>query len=445
MLALPTHFIAMKRQRFGSWFLILSTVSGIVLMYAGAPLVQAHLWSSFVGVALLAAAAELLLIRYPIRPEYSDRGIWLSVSTPIVIAVILVHGWQFGVWLDALTTTLAGVAMIFLRNIYPRWVAVNTFQSILSAWAAGVATTAIFATGSDVWNLQAVGTLVLGLLVYLLVNGALVSTTVALAEGVRLHWVLGQTMLSLPRDIVLMTPISFLAMAALHSYGAVGLLGVLAPYLALRQAFVLAARQQELYQQTIRSLGFLVQRAHPYTGGHLQRVSLWARHVAERIGLPPERCELVYEAALLHDLGKTVLDERILNKPARLTPEEWEEIKKHPQLGAEILRDTPFLAPIIPWIAMHHERPDGAGYPFGLMADQIPLEARVIAVVDAFDAMIGGEAPNQRRLHKRPLSLDEALTELEQGAGKQFDAQVVAIFRQVVQEWRHQREVRVGV
>jgi len=420
-----------------------ATTAG-VLLHAGAPLVHAQFLASFAGVALLAVAAELLLIRYPLRPEYSDRGIWLSVSTPIVIAVILVYGWQFGVWLEALVTILAGLAMVCRRSTRLRWVAVNTFQSILSAWAAGIAATAVFGVGLGAWNLQAVGALVLGLFVYMLVNAALVSATVALAEGVRMRWALAQTLLSLPRDILLMTPISFLAMAALNAYDAVGLLGVLAPYLALRQAFVLAQRQQELYHQTIRSLGFLVQRAHPYTGGHLQRVSLWARRVAERLGLPPDRCELVHEAALLHDLGKTVLDERILNKPARLTPEEWEEIKKHPQLGAEVLRDTPFLAPIIPWIAMHHERPDGTGYPFGLTGEQIPLEARVIAVVDAFDAMIGGEAPNQRRPHKRPLSLDEALAELEQGVGKQFDAQVVQVFTDVVHEWCRQREAKAG-
>jgi putative nucleotidyltransferase with HDIG domain len=424
--------------------LVLGAAAVAVLMHAGAPLLQAQFLASFAGVALLAVAAEVLLIRYPLRPEYSDRGIWLSVSTPIVIAVILVYGWQYGVWLDALITLLAGTVTVYLRSTRLRWVAVNTFQSILSAWAAGIVATAIFDSGSGVWSVAAAGALALGLFVYMLVNGVLVSMTVALAEGVRMRWVLAQTLLSLPRDIVLMTPIAFLAMAALHTYGAVGLLGVLAPYLALRQAFVLAARQQELYHQTIRSLGFLVQRAHPYTGGHLQRVSLWARRVAERLGLPPDRCELVYEAALLHDLGKTVLDERILNKPDRLTPEEWEEIRKHPQLGAEILRDTPFLAPIIPWIALHHERPDGAGYPFGLKGEQIPIEARVIAVVDAFDAMIGGEAPNQRRPHKRPLSLDEALAELEQGAGKQFDPQVAAVFRQVVREWRTHREAKAG-
>jgi putative nucleotidyltransferase with HDIG domain len=432
------------QERIRYWTVTLGALAAGLLALAGTPLIHEQLLPDLLGIVVLAITAELLLIRYPLRPEYSDRGIWLSVSTPIVIGVILVYGWQFGVWLDALITLLAGTVTVYLRNTRLRWVAVNTFQSILSAWAAGIATTAIFDTGSGVWSVAAAGALVLGLSVYMLVNGVLVSMTVALAEGVRMRWVLAQTLLSLPRDIVLMTPIAFLAMAALHAYGAVGLLGVLAPYLALRQAFVLAARQQELYHQTIRSLGFLVQRAHPYTGGHLQRVSMWARRVAERLGLPPDRCELVYEAALLHDLGKTVLDERILNKPDRLTPEEWEEIRKHPQLGAEILRDTPFLAPIIPWIVLHHERPDGAGYPFGLKGDQIPLEARVIAVVDAFDAMIGGEAPNQRRPHKRPLSLDEALAELEQGAGKQFDPQVAAVFRQVVREWRTHREAKAG-
>jgi putative nucleotidyltransferase with HDIG domain len=431
-----------KRQRICLWIGLLSVLAAGLLLLAGMPLLD--LLTTFVGIATIAIAAELLLIRYPLRPEYPDRGIWLSVSTSVVIASMLIYGWQFSVWLDALTALVAGLVTAHLRNVHPRWVVANIAQSALSASVAGLAAGSFDVLQTGILSATALGALVLGLLVYMLVNAGLVSVTVALAEGVRLRWVLAQTLLSLPRDIVLMTPIAFLVMAALHAYGAVGLLGVLAPYLALRQAFVLAARQQELYHQTIRSLGFLVQRAHPYTGGHLQRVSMWARRVAERLGLPPDRCELVYEAALLHDLGKTVLDERILNKPDRLTPEEWEEIRKHPQLGAEILRDTPFLAPIIPWIALHHERPDGAGYPFGLKGEQIPIEARVIAVVDAFDAMIGGEAPNQRRPHKRPLSLDEALMELEQGAGRQFDPQVVAVFQRVVREWRVQREARAG-
>ncbi|MCS6919596.1 MAG: HD-GYP domain-containing protein, partial [Fimbriimonadales bacterium] len=358
-------------------------------------------------------------------------------STPVVIAAIIIYGWQFGVWLDAVISLAAGLLTAQLKNTRVRWVFTNTIQSVPSAGAAGLVV-ALWRAEPSV-GLQTVGVLVLGLLAYMAVNTLLVSVTVAIVEGVRVRWVFGQAMLSLPRDIALMTPISFLITAALSAYGAIGLIGVLAPYLAMRQAFVIWARQQELYHQTIRSLGFLVQRAHPYTGGHLQRVSQWARRVAERLGLPPERCELVYEAALLHDLGKTVLDEQILNKPARLSPQEWQEIKKHPQLGAEILCDTPFLSPIIPWIAMHHERPDGTGYPFGLKGEQIPLEARIIAVVDAFDAMIGGESPNQHRPHRRTLSLEEALAELDRGAGTQFDEQVVNNFKQVVQEWQRRR------
>lgn len=418
----------------------MSAAAAGLLSLAGVPLVQHHQLGTFLVILGLALAAELLLIRYPLRPEYSDRGIWLSVSTPVVMATILIYGWQFGVWLDGAVSFLAGLLTVQFRNTRVRWVLLNSAQSVLSAAAAGLVAGVVPVSEAEVISLATLGALALGLLVYMVVNTVLISVSIAIAEGARLGWVLGQSLLSLPRDTVLMTLLSFLITAALAAYGAIGLVGVLAPYLALRQAFVIWARQQELYHQTIRSLGFLVQRTHPYTGGHLQRVSLWARRVAERLQLPPDRCELIYEAALLHDLGKTVLDEQILNKPARLSPEEWQEVKKHPQLGAEILRDTPFLAPIIPWIALHHERPDGRGYPFGLSGDQIPLEARVIAVVDAFDAMIGGEAPNQQRPHRRPLSIPEAIAELERSAGTQFDPHVVRIFKQVVLEWQRQRE-----
>ncbi|MCS7209759.1 MAG: HD-GYP domain-containing protein [Fimbriimonadales bacterium] len=433
-----------KGHKLWAWAGLLGTAAVVLLLSAGAPLVYQHQLGAFGAIVTLAILAELLLIRYPLRPEYQDRGIWLSVSTPVVIATILAYGWQFGVWLDAVVSCVGGLVTVQLKSTRARWVLVNTAQSVLSAAAAGFVASQFDRVSAPLLSLTTLGALSGGLMAYMLVNTLLVSTTIALAEGARLRWVLQQTMSSLPRDIALMTPISFLITVGLSVYGAMGLVGVLVPYLTLRQAFVIWSRQQELYHQTLRSLGFLVQRAHPYTGGHLQRVAQWARRVAERLGLPPDRCELVYEAALLHDLGKTVLDERILNKAGRLSPDEWREIKKHPQLGAEILRDTPFLSPIVPWIALHHERPDGTGYPFGLKGEQIPLEARVIAVVDAFDAMIGGEAPNQRRPHRRALTLDEALEELQRGAGSQFDAQVVHAFTQIVREWRQQREAGVN-
>ncbi len=427
------------RRRYWLWSAPLSLIALVILIVAGSPIRQGGHLPLLLGLSAVALLAELLLIRYPLRHGYTDRGIWMSVSTPVVVAVILLYGWQMGVWLDAAVTFGAGLLTARLKQSHLRWVWLNTAQSVLCAGGAGGWQELVKSGIGETFLASPLnaGMALLGtLMVYSLINILLVSVTVALAEGVRLSWVLRESLLDLPRETLPMFPLSLLLMAMLHLYGFVGSLTVLVPYLALRQAFILYTRQHELYHQTIRSLGFLIQRAHPYTGGHLQRVAQWGRKVAERLGLPPERCELVYEAALLHDLGKTVLDERILNKPGRLTAREWEQVQRHPQLGAEILSDVPFLNPIVPWIAYHHERPDGKGYPYGLKGDQIPLEARIIAVVDAFDAMIGGEAPSQQRPYRRVLSIEEALKELRRGAGTQFDPQVVTVFEQVVQEWQ---------
>lgn len=387
-------------------------------------------------LACIALVAELFLVRYPLPRGYTDKGVWMSVSTPIVVAVLVLFGWKAGIWLDACITCTAGITNTLLRSFSPRWVWLNTVQSVLCAFGGG-----IVAEGVGLFIPPGTGgyffiATLCTLMVYHLLNSLLISANIALFEGVHWDWAVRQNLSEFPREVGVILPLSFIVGLMVHAFGASGLVMVLAPYLTLRQAFLLWTRQHDLYHQTIRSLGFLVQKAHPYTGGHLQRVALWARKVAQQLGLPPEQCELVYEAALLHDLGKTALDERILNKPGKLTPAEWKQIKRHPQLGAEILNGTPFLAPVVPWIAYHHERPDGKGYPYGLKGDQIPLEARIIAVVDAFDAMIGGETPSQQRLYRRALSVEEALRELQRSAGTQFDSRVVAVFEAVVSEWQ---------
>jgi len=427
------------RKRFLLWSGLLSLGAASLLLGAGSPIQREGQLALLLGLGTVALFAELLLVRYPLRHAYIDRGIWMSVSTPVVVAALMLYGWAMGVWLDAVVTFGAGLLVARLKQSRLRWVWLNTAQSTLCAAGAGWFASLFPLPRQPEGLADAFVSLAVGLFgtltLYSAINVLLMSITIALTEGVRFRWVLRESLLDTPRETVPMFPLSLLLMVMLYLYGFAGLLSVLAPYLALRQAFILYMRQHELYHQTIRSLGFLIQRAHPYTGGHLQRVAQWGRKVAERLGLPPERCELVYDAALLHDVGKTVLDERVLNKPGRLTPSEWKQIQRHPQLGAEILSHVPFLDAIVPWIAYHHERPDGKGYPHALRGDQIPLEARIIAVVDAFDAMIGGESPSQQRPYRHSLSIQEALAELRRGAGSQFDSQVVSIFEQVVQEW----------
>jgi HD-GYP domain-containing protein (c-di-GMP phosphodiesterase class II) len=125
---------------------------------------------------------------------------------------------------------------------------------------------------------------------------------------------------------------------------------------------------------------------------------------------------------LLHDIGKIGISEKILNKPGKLTTEEWEVIKSHPQVGANIVSHTPQLAPCLTAILYHHERHDGLGYPKGLKGEEIPLEARILALADAFAAM------TSERAYSNALTFEDALEEIKRGAGTQFDPQLVEIF-----------------
>ena len=141
--------------------------------------------------------------------------------------------------------------------------------------------------------------------------------------------------------------------------------------------------------------------------------------VGRHMVLEQNELEVLRLGALLHDIGKVGVPDDVLRKPGALTAEEFEAIKLHPTLGARILRTVPFLAPHIPIVELHHERPDGNGYPHGLRGDEIPLLARIVHVTDAFDAMTSARAYRPAR------STAEALRELWRCAGAEFDAEVV--------------------
>jgi len=177
----------------------------------------------------------------------------------------------------------------------------------------------------------------------------------------------------------------------------------------------------------IYALAATVDAKDSYTYGHSRKVSEYAVAIAEAYKLSQDRISNMRAASLLHDIGKVGVPDSILNKRAPLTEEEWKPIRAHPELGVEILRHVIDLVNCLPAILHHHEHYDGGGYPAGLSGDGIPLEARILAVADAYDAM------TSPRPYREQFSLEEAVKELKRCAGKQFDPEVVEVFCNVIQ------------
>jgi putative nucleotidyltransferase with HDIG domain len=176
---------------------------------------------------------------------------------------------------------------------------------------------------------------------------------------------------------------------------------------------------EEASDALVRVLVDAVNENDTYSGGHSHRVADYSASVARLLGFGDEDVELVTKAATVHDIGKIGIPEHVLRKPGKLTDEELHLIRLHPIFGASVLSRTSNLKRLIPIVLHHHERWDGEGYPSGLSEVDIPIEARIIFVCDAFDAMTVG------RPHGEVLSTQEALVELHNGAGTQFDPLLV--------------------
>jgi putative nucleotidyltransferase with HDIG domain len=181
----------------------------------------------------------------------------------------------------------------------------------------------------------------------------------------------------------------------------------------------------DLMMGLLHSLTSAVDAKDAYTCGHSERVALLSRHLARQIQLPEVEIERIYMAGLLHDVGKIGVPENVLQKTGRLTAEEFEQMKRHPQIGARILRDIKQIEDIIPGVLHHHERYDGRGYPAGLAGERIPLMGRIICLADCFDAM------TSNRTYRKALPLEVALTEIRRCSGTQFDPRLTESFLQV--------------
>jgi putative nucleotidyltransferase with HDIG domain len=179
------------------------------------------------------------------------------------------------------------------------------------------------------------------------------------------------------------------------------------------------AQTQAAYTGSIRALATALDARDPYTAGHSERVSVLSVAIARALHLSEDDIEIIRLGALLHDIGKIGVPDEVLLKPGALSEAEFNVIKQHPVAGARILRSVPFLEPHIPIVELHHERPDGRGYPHGLRGDEIPMHARIVHVADAYDAI------TSKRAYRNERPSGEALREIWRYAGTEFHAEVV--------------------
>ncbi len=180
--------------------------------------------------------------------------------------------------------------------------------------------------------------------------------------------------------------------------------------------------QLERTESVIFMLALVVEAKDSYTEGHLRRLSHYSEQLALAAGLSPEQAKMIRYGGLLHDIGKISVDDAILRKPGALTPEEYMQIKRHPEYGARIVAPMRFATEVGPIILGHHERWDGTGYPQGLCAEAIPVGARIVSIVDAYDAMMTD------RPYRRALSQAETLRRLRAGSDVQWDPNLLQIF-----------------
>jgi len=179
--------------------------------------------------------------------------------------------------------------------------------------------------------------------------------------------------------------------------------------------------------ESILALAKTIELKDHTTGEHVEHTVHYVTEISNVLGLNNQESELVRQASILHDLGKIGISEKILNKKAKLDKKEYDEIKKHPQIAADILRPVQFLHGLIPFIFYHHERWDGKGYPSGIKGDEIPIGARIIAIADVYEAL------TSNRPYRKAYSKKNAVQIIKDGSGKQFDPRIVAAFLKVIE------------
>jgi diguanylate cyclase (GGDEF)-like protein/putative nucleotidyltransferase with HDIG domain len=382
----------------------------------------------FVVMAVLSAMTSVLKVTLPLPRSAST----MSVSYAVDFAALLTLGTEQ-------TMVIAAISALCQCNFRIR--EPNPPHRTLFSMATLVIT--VFAAGSvygltggtpgqlDLW--QGAGALAAAAATYFVVNTLLVASVIALSTEASIVKVWNQNFLwGVPGYFVGAAAAAAFVLLQQFSSHALMPIAMVPLYLTYRSYKVYLGRIEEeqlhvkriadLNFATIEALALAIDAKDQTSQSHIRRVQLYATALARELGMSENHIQGVKTAALLHDIGKLAVPEHILSKPGPLTTEEFQKIRAHPKIGADIISAVPFPYPVAPLILSHHERWDGKGYPSGLKGEEIPLGARILTTVDYFDAVMA-----ERPYHKA-LPFDAAVALLQQESGKALDPRIVETF-----------------
>src|SRR6202142_3939388 len=335
-------------------------------------------------------------------------------------------------------TLVLVVASVLVQSYWHSSKRLKPIQVIFNVSQLTVATTAAYCTfnwlGRHILREQRPLALACAASIYFLFNTSAMSTVISLADkkSIRRVWIDGY-LWSFPYYLIGAAIAGFVSYLNRQIGWQTALLTLPVIYVVYRSYRLYVGKLEDgklhaeemshLHLRTIEALALAIEAKAQTTHEHLQRVRVYAMEIAKELGLSHEETEALQAASLLHDIGKLAVPEHIISKPGKLTPEEFEKMKIHPIIGAEILEQVDFPYPVVPIVRAHHEKWDGSGYPYGLKGEEIPIGARILAAVDCLDALASD------RQYRKALPLDEAMAKVVADAGKSFDPKVVAILQ----------------
>ncbi len=360
----------------------------------------------------ISVVSESLTIQLP-------KGARYSVTFAVDLACIILFGPDIAIWV-ALGGELFKKDNIKRQTPYYK-IVFNSAQLILSVWLAGI--TYLYLGGTiDSQPISSIIPFIGAMLVYSFVNISTVTIVLALVQKISPWGIWLMNFRWVAPNFLTFAPLGLLMASMYKLTGMWGVSLFFIPLLLARYVFKSYMDVRQIYLDTLEALASTLDAKDKYTRGHSERVAKYAVQIARELKLPEDQVETIEHVALLHDIGKIGVSAELLNRKGQLSASEFDLIKLHPVIGANILKEIHDLGSATEYVRYHHEKYDGSGYPDGLKGDNIPLGARIITLADSFDAMTSD------RSYRKKMNWEEALEEVKRSAGTHFDPQIVKAF-----------------